>query len=309
MLQKAMISEIDIELITLNQAIRDHFAWANKLIEFSLFDDRMDNSFTDPKSHEICAFGHWLRLQLTSSEENTASLLAIEATHEIMHDAMREVIHCIGNPRALREKLNNYFHAQMHFLEATDNYKTELVSLRNCYDTLTGLPLRQLLYKDFSRIANLYSRKGSTFYLSLIDIDFFKSVNDTWGHNVGDIILKELGELLAANVRAVDRSYRFGGEEFIVLQECQNYRDYTAVMLRIMNIIRKHAFIIPNGAINITVTCGSTTVRDGDELQAIIDRADKAMYFGKQHGRNQCRFWSEHTMIDIEKTAAITTQG
>lgn len=78
MLQKAMISEIDIELITLNQAIRDHFAWANKLIEFSLFDDRMDNSFTDPKSHEICAFGHWLRLQLTSSEENTAALLALK---------------------------------------------------------------------------------------------------------------------------------------------------------------------------------------------------------------------------------------
>ncbi|TSJ59832.1 diguanylate cyclase [Atlantibacter subterranea] len=305
MLQKAMISEIDIELITLNQAIRDHFAWANKLIEFSLFDDRMDNSFTDPKSHEICAFGHWLRLQLTSSEENTAALLAIEATHEIMHDAMREVIHCIGNPRALREKLNNYFHAQIHFLEATDRYKTELISLRNCYDTLTGLPLRQLLYKDFSRIANLRHLKGSTFYLSLIDIDYFKAVNDTWGHNVGDIILKELGQLLASNVRMVDRCYRFGGEEFIVLQECQNYSDFTAVMLRIMNIVRTHDFIIPGKAIKITVTCGTTTVREGDELQAIIDRADKAMYFGKQNGRNQCRLWSENNMIDIEKSATI----
>ncbi|WP_312979673.1 diguanylate cyclase [Atlantibacter sp.] len=306
MLQKAIISEIDIELMTLNQAIRDHFAWANKLIEFSLFDDRMDNSFTDPKSHEICAFGHWLRLQIASSEENTEALLAIEATHEIMHDAMREVINCIGNQRALREKLNNYFHAQMHFLEATDRYKTELISLRNCYDTLTGLPLRQLLYKDFSRIASLRRNKNSTFYLSLIDIDYFKSVNDTWGHNVGDIILQELGQLLASNVRVADRSYRFGGEEFIVLQECQSYRDFTAVMLRIMNIVRKHSFIIPSGAITITVTCGTTTVQEKDELQAIIDRADKAMYFGKQNGRDQCRFWSVNKMIDIEETASVT---
>lgn len=304
MLQKAMISEIDMELMTLNQAIRDHFAWANKLIEFSLFDDRMDISFTDPKSHEICAFGHWLRLQLTSSEEDTATLLAIEATHEIMHDAMREVINCIGNQRALREKLNNYFHAQMHFLEATDKYKTELISLRNCYDTLTGLPLRQLLYKDFSRIASLRKNKSSTFYLSLIDIDYFKSVNDSWGHNVGDIILQELGQLLAANVRSSDRCYRFGGEEFIILQECQNYRDFTAVMLRIMELIRKHRFMIPTGCINITVTCGTTTVREGNELQAIIDRADKAMYFGKQNGRDQCRFWSENKMIDIEQTVS-----
>lgn len=303
MLQKAVISEIDAEIITLNQAIRDHFAWANKLIEFSLFGDIMDSSFTDAHSHHLCAFGYWLRMQMALSEDDEQAIRTIEATHEIMHDAMRALINAMQEQHRVRENLNNYFHAQMHFLQATDDYKTALISLRNCYDTLTGLPLRQLLYKDFARFNAIRQRKNSTLYLSLIDIDYFKSVNDTWGHNVGDVILQELGHLLATNVRSTDRTYRFGGEEFIILQECRNYQDYTAVIQRIMELIRCYTFRIPEGEISLTVTCGTTPVTDDSPLQTLIDRADKAMYHGKQKGRNQCRFWTEKTIFNIEKRA------
>lgn len=303
MLKKAVISEIDNSIITLNQAIRDHFAWANKLIEFALFGDMMDSSFTDENSHQLCAFGYWLRTQLSQSDEDEKALRTIEATHEIMHEAMRELITGIQDQHKVRENLNNYFHAQLHFLQAADDYKTSLISLRNCYDALTGLPLRQLLYKDFARFNASRQRNKTQLYLSLIDIDNFKSINDTWGHNVGDMILKELGQLLSTNVRLTDRAYRFGGEEFIILQECQSQQNYAAIIQRMMTLIRSHAFIIPEGSISITVTCGTTLVTEDESLQTLIDRADKAMYFGKQQGRNQCRFWTENKMINIEKRA------
>lgn len=305
MLQKAMISEIDIEIITLNQAMRDHFAWSNKLIEISLFNDNADDTYTGAYSHQHCAFGYWLRSQVSSFDEDSSELSAIEATHEIMHDAMRELISSIQDQTIKREKLNNYFHAQIHFLQTADVYKTSLISMRNCYDTLTGLPLRQLLYKDFSRVSGTKKPRHSTLYLTLIDIDYFKSVNDTWGHNVGDIILKELGHLLSSNVRSIDRMYRFGGEEFIILQQCNSYHDFTSSITRLMALIRMHAFIIPSGTVNITVTSGTTIVKQSSDLQKIIDEADQAMYFGKQNGRNQCIFWSDLKMVNIENALAL----
>ncbi|WP_313107877.1 diguanylate cyclase [Atlantibacter sp.] len=301
MLQKAFISDIDAEIITLNQAIRDHFAWANRLIEFCLCDEVIDSSYTDKQAHHFCAFGYWLRLQLSNAQDNESMMRAIEATHEIMHDAMRNLINAINEQQNIRENLNNFFHAQMHFLQATDDYKTSLISLRNCYDALTGLPLRQLLYKDLARLTHFRQRKNGTIYLSLIDIDKFKSINDTWGHNVGDMILKELGQLVSVSIRNSDRAYRFGGEEFILLQECQSYQDYRLAIGRIIHLIRTHTFIIPDGAINITVTCGTATIIENEPLQVIIDRADKAMYFGKQNGRDQCLLWTENKMINIEK--------
>jgi len=112
-----------------------------------------------------------------------------------------------------------------------------------------------------------------------------------------------LGQLLSTNVRLTDRAYRFGGEEFIILQECQSQQNYAAIIQRMMTLIRSHPFIIPEGSISITVTCGTTLVTEDESLQTLIDRADKAMYFGKQQGRNQCRFWTENKMINIEKRA------
>ncbi|WP_314412561.1 diguanylate cyclase [Pantoea septica] len=126
--------------------------------------------------------------------------------------------------------------------------------------------------------------------MTLIDIDHFKQVNDKYGHTTGDAVLRELGSLLSLNSRSQDKTYRFGGEEFILLHVCDSDAAFNATLERLMAQIRAHNFITPTGTLQITVTCGAVHAVGDEALQTLIEKADRAMYLGKQQGRDRIIF-------------------
>jgi diguanylate cyclase (GGDEF)-like protein len=163
-------------------------------------------------------------------------------------------------------------------------------------DTLTGLLNRKTFDECFLRAANPGSGRASDddpgrrarpprlAYLGVLDIDHFKRVNDSYGHLIGDEVLLLLSRLMRSTFRHHDQLFRFGGEEFVVLLRCAGPADALAAFERLRSAVERYAF--PRVG-RITVSIGLTEIRPGDTPTGCFERADKAVYFAKQNGRNQ----------------------
>ena len=144
-------------------------------------------------------------------------------------------------------------------------------------------------YRDkISELLYRYERYGTVFSIAMFDIDDFKLINDTYGHNVGDQVLQELTALVSNNIRQNDYFFRVGGEEFILLLENTNIDKAKKLTLHLLNIIEKKLILIPEHI--ITISIGLTEVADGDTDDSIYKRVDKLLYKSKENGKNQVSF-------------------
>ncbi len=157
-------------------------------------------------------------------------------------------------------------------------------------DGLTGLHNRRYFDTHMETLFNNAESTGRPLSLIVLDIDHFKSVNDTYGHQAGDAVLKEFARRIARAVRAPDLACRFGGEEFVVAMPDNNSELAHVVADRMRQEIAEHPFIIDGGAqqLRVTVSAGVSCYAAGDEShEAILARADAALYDAKKAGRNQ----------------------
>jgi diguanylate cyclase (GGDEF)-like protein len=161
-------------------------------------------------------------------------------------------------------------------------------------DTLTGCLNRrgfdQLLHHHVAAAV----RRGGEIALLAIDIDHFKTINDTIGHLAGDAILRELADLLARSARAGDVVGRVGGEEFVVLLPGADNETAGVVAERIMETVRAHAFRTARGRQRVSVSIGiaAEQITDPHIAGAIRARSDEALYVAKRLGRNRVVMWA-----------------
>ena len=171
------------------------------------------------------------------------------------------------------------------------------------HDTLTGLLNRKSFDDSFSKITAGASQAAcnpacgrrsvfarGAYFLAMIDIDHFKSVNDRYGHLIGDEVLLLLARLMSRSFRSQDRLYRFGGEEFVIVMRCRDNADALRVLERFRGTTELQVFPQVN---RITVSIGFTQIAAGDSPIAALGRADKAVYYAKEHGRNQVHGYSD----------------
>ena len=164
-------------------------------------------------------------------------------------------------------------------------------------DTLTGLLNRKTFDEAFYKLSGQASEaanapagerrhKGGTLahFIGVLDIDHFKSVNDTYGHLIGDEVLLLLSRLMRSCFRYHDRLYRFGGEEFVVMMRCASDGDAGRAFERLRTSVAGYQF--PQVG-RITVSVGYTELKPGDTPSSAFERADRAVYWAKTHGRNQ----------------------
>jgi two-component system, cell cycle response regulator len=160
-------------------------------------------------------------------------------------------------------------------------------------DGLTGLyNKRALLDMVETKIAAAarFSRKLSVF---TIDLDHFKNVNDTYGHDIGDVVLKGLGGILRKTKRATDVVARFGGEEFVVLCEETDTEGAKLVAERVREELQKTTFHTPKGGLNVTCSIGVATFPEaGRDWETLFKASDEALYISKKSGRNRVTAWS-----------------
>ncbi|MGI9365042.1 MAG: PleD family two-component system response regulator [Rhizobiaceae bacterium] len=157
-------------------------------------------------------------------------------------------------------------------------------------DSLTGLNNRRYFDRHMQNLFNKSSVSGKALSLVVLDIDHFKQVNDTYGHQAGDDVLKCFAERLLKNIRGKDLACRFGGEEFVIAMPETDQELAFIVADRIRRETSAHPIIAANGSIQIAITVSagiSTLVGAHDSIEDMIKRADEALYIAKHNGRNQ----------------------
>lgn len=190
-------------------------------------------------------------------------------------------------------------------LLSTTLIKTQFEQLA-VYDSLTGLRNSRSIKEEVIRLCRRFGRKsGSVASIALCDIDYFKKVNDTYGHIQGDLILSEVGKILSDSMRKhFDIAGRYGGEEFLLLFDETSAVETFKVVERIRGKIAANRFSkcdaagkpVKDGFLSITMSFGVAEIRGDTEScddSGWISRADRMLYQSKQDGRNRTTCWSD----------------
>jgi diguanylate cyclase (GGDEF)-like protein/PAS domain S-box-containing protein len=153
-------------------------------------------------------------------------------------------------------------------------------------DPLTKLGNRRSASLEFERMSTALRRYHVPFGLLFMDIDNFKVVNDTFGHEVGDQVLAMVAKTLTNALRSADRVSRWGGEEFIVLVPGVTAPVFHSIAERMRRLVESSALPIPSGMLRVTVSVGGSMAVQTDTLESLAERADAMMYCSKHSGRN-----------------------
>ena len=178
--------------------------------------------------------------------------------------------------------------SRKNFQDALKNNLLNNITLAKI-DSLTGLYNRYYFNTKAKEFYNLATTSDTPLSLIMIDLDYFKQVNDNYGHLVGDELLKQVSLRLKKSIRGDDILARFGGEEFIFLLPNTNLNQAYIIAERIRQNIEATPYKIQleiNPLIN-TISLGVSTLKKGDTIEDLINRADKALYVAKQQGRNK----------------------
>ena len=166
--------------------------------------------------------------------------------------------------------------------------RLEAAQRRATRDSLTNLPNRLAFEEHLTDEIARAHRYNTPLTLAIWDIDFFKNINDTYGHKSGDKALVVIAKLLSRNCREADFIARFGGEEFVMLFPETKVQDAVTVTNKLRETIENSNFNANGERLSITLSCGLTEYIKADNNESIFVRADSALYQAKQNGRNQC---------------------
>ncbi|MBU0961600.1 MAG: GGDEF domain-containing protein, partial [Proteobacteria bacterium] len=161
---------------------------------------------------------------------------------------------------------------------------------------LTGLVNRRYFIEAFAEEVARTLRQNIPLSVVFLDLDFFKNINDTHGHRMGDTVLKEISHYVQRQCRPFDTIARWGGEEFIILLPANDEKEAVACAERIRRGIA--AGVSKKIPFPVTISAGVARYEAGDSLQTLTDRADQALYKAKQSGRNKVVIWQEQEPIN-----------
>ena len=155
-------------------------------------------------------------------------------------------------------------------------------------DALTQLPNRRAFDNNYEGYQKLIKQQNKTKHVCVVlaDIDYFKRVNDTHGHEMGDTVLKHFSTFLTNSLRSADDVYRFGGEEFVIVLPLCSLKDATALINGIIARLNAEEFKLGSCSLSIQASFGLTIMRE-EQQKSVISRADLALYQAKEGGRNQ----------------------
>jgi diguanylate cyclase (GGDEF)-like protein/PAS domain S-box-containing protein len=152
------------------------------------------------------------------------------------------------------------------------------------HDHLTGLWNRRYLEQRLQTAVWEYEKNQTMYGILFLDIDHFKSINDKYGHKIGDQVLIAVSNTLKQNLRAEDIVARWGGEEFIVAMRGPNQTDLAKSAAKLSALVKNSGIRIKDDTIHVSISIGMTLIRAGDQIQSLVDRADQNMYRSKKTG-------------------------
>jgi len=268
-----------------------HLLWLTKLAQ-NIKDNNKD---TFPELDDnMCEFGQWLNGDAKLIIQNNSKFNSINAIHKNLHLFANKIFNSLDK---------NEYHVLITYLEKCElislSIGTELALLdqiqlnqRVTKDTMTGALNRQALRNVFENQYDLSLAISSPFVLAMCDLDFFKNINDTYGHVAGDKILKLFVDTVKLNIRNSDVIIRYGGEEFIIMLPTIKRDKGYEILERIRSSFEEATLEFNGASIKTTVSIGMIEVKpEYAFLQSHTDeylmRVDQKLYHAKENGRNR----------------------
>lgn len=234
------------------------------------------------------SFGLWMshkaKLFLVDRSEYAMLMKLLDDIDEWMHKLI-QVQRNEHEKQNCLEKLNNLVSKTNWVLSETAR---EIIDQDNGKDPLTKLFNRRYLDMVLRHETTVSITTGATYAVTVLDIDYFKKINDTYGHDNGDKVLAQLAEILTSQVRAGDFIFRLGGEEFLIVFSDVKPHVVNSVAEKIRSNVEKNSFLLAgNRSLNVTISIG-VAIHDGHpDFARTMKRADDALYEAKNNGRNQ----------------------
>jgi two-component system, cell cycle response regulator len=200
---------------------------------------------------------------------------------------------CIGVLNLTNKRGSGFDADDLEILQAIASQTALTIQKADLYqlavsDELTGLYVRRYFQRRLDEEFARFARYGTPFSVLMLDVDHFKAVNDTHGHDAGDAVLREVAALLAHEARETDVVARYGGEEFVVLMPETRCDGATVAGERIRRRIEAHCVACRTASVNVTVSIGIAEVDGSDaDAESLQKRADDALYRAKRAGRNR----------------------
>jgi diguanylate cyclase (GGDEF)-like protein/putative nucleotidyltransferase with HDIG domain/PAS domain S-box-containing protein len=266
----------------------------------AIFGRTAENVISQPFSLSFSPFQTTEHTVTRESGERLVVEIRAAMTHWDGEDAFLLSIRDITQRKAAEEQLASAMSdlkfalaSEKVLLDELDKRNKELIEL-SITDGLTGLYNHRFIQERFEFEFKRIKRYGGHLSCMMIDIDHFKAVNDTYGHQFGDYVLREIGGIIRQKSREVDICARYGGEEFMIITNV--VIDFAMKFAtKLHTAVDSHQFMFNDKAIHITVSIGLADYSDDLKTRnELIERADEALYQAKGDGRNLIRIWKEN---------------
>ena len=277
----------------LDNAIYNHEQWHKSILRTLICRIQHDQRDAAEDAHRQCLFGQWYYGTARADLRSMPAFVAVESAHEFMHQQATGLLR-LGEAG---EQVSPRHYDR--FAYAVDSMRLEILTLRHeledsLYnrDSLTSAYGRVGLLTKLREQLELVKRGVHTCSIAMMDLDYFKAVNDTHGHQVGDRVLVAAAHYLINHTRPYDRVYRYGGDEFLIVFQQADPRTALLLVDRLREGIAGTPVDRTDGAaIRVTASFGIAALDPGGSVENAVERADKAMYTAKQAGRNGTRLW------------------
>jgi diguanylate cyclase (GGDEF)-like protein len=300
----------------LQQAIRDHAEWHRRIIRTLVCRLEVDPADLRQDALCSCGFGHWLHEPAQQTLKERPQYAPVESGHRRLHELAGEVL------SELTERASISAATFDRFVEQSVRLRVDLDSLRNdmvvalrSRDVVTGTYRRMEVLPALREARELGIRGVQASCIAFMDLDRFKAVNDTHGHGLGDEVLAQAARCIIEHLRAYDRVFRYGGDEFLLLFPGTHPEEAWHLVERIRQRLAETVLGLgPAGeAIRLTASFGITSLEPDLTVEECIARADKALLLAKAAGRNRVVCWdpavTTGTMIDREISGRPASPG
>ncbi|MCK5336183.1 MAG: diguanylate cyclase [Gammaproteobacteria bacterium] len=285
------ISEKETEAILsqLHRAGKNHILWLASLHEHLLCDGPLPQDVCESDAHHHCNFGSWYYDEVPDSIRAEDDFQEVGKVHKAMHIAARQLVHSWQRDETIELSEYQAFIKQQHELIALiSQIRDRLNVVLMSYDNLTGALRREAFMLLFEKELSQSKRSDSEFCIVMLDLDFFKKINDTYGHLVGDKVLQQTALTISQSLRSYDSLCRYGGEEFVILLPKTKVGEAIAVIERVRKAVESQVVVTDdNLEVKVTLSAGIAPVEPESNISTNIDHADSELYKAKSQGRNR----------------------
>lgn len=285
--------QADVEQLSdeIKSALADHHRWMHKVsLAVAARRPMKDRSFIATDAHQYCYFGQWLRTLLADERFQTRAFEKIDQLHKELHDTARVLLLSLEQTQQCDEaQYDTFLKIQHTFFNCVLSMLEFSVISKYQFDPTTKLLNRRsanmLLAHEKVRLQQRANHASCC--IALGDIDKFKAVNDTHGHDLGDLVLEHVACIFKATIRKHDSVARFGGEEFLFIMPGLDLTGTEKVIERVREELASTPYIHKGQALTITASFGVTQLTPDDDIKDAVKRADIALYTAKDEGRNR----------------------